>query len=71
MPLRSIQYTATVKMKKATFEELLDVRDNIKQPIMFYEVTKHIKCHFYITNEDKIYLTTIKKVDLEEKYEKE
>lgn len=48
------------------FTELLDVRDNLKQPIMYYVVTKHEKCHFYIINGDKIYLNTIKRVDLEE-----
>lgn len=48
-----------------SFEELLDVRDSLKQPIMYYIITKHIKCQFYIKHEGKIYLTTIKKVDLE------
>lgn len=52
------------------FTELLDVRDNLKQPIMYYIVTKHQKCHFYINSGEKIYLTTIKKVDLEVQNEK-
>jgi len=52
------------------FTELLDVRDNLKQPIMYYVVTKHEKCHFYINSGEKIYLTTIKKVDLEVQNEK-
>lgn len=47
------------------FTELLDVRDNLKQPIMYYVVTKHEKCHFYIINGEKLYLNTIKRVDLE------
>jgi hypothetical protein len=38
---------------------------------MYYVVTKHVKCHFYINNGEKIYITTIKKVDLEAEYEKE
>ena len=47
------------------FEELLDVRDNLKLPIMYYEVVVHQKCYFYIRHEDTIYLLTIKAVDLE------
>jgi len=57
-----------VKIEK--FTELLDIRDNLKVPIMYYNVVKHHKCYFFIENDGKIYLTTIKKVDLEEKNEK-
>jgi len=58
-----------VKVDK--FTELLDVRDNLKQPIMYYVVSKHNKCYFYINaNNGRIYLTTIKRVDLEEENEK-
>lgn len=52
------------------FTELLDVRDNLKEPIMYYVIAKHQKCMFYINTGDKLYLTTIKKVDLEAEYEK-
>jgi hypothetical protein len=52
------------------FTELLDVRDNLKQPIMYHVVAKHQKCQFYINSGEKIYLTTIKKVDIEAEYEK-
>lgn len=66
------KYTDKDKIIKVeNFDELLDVRDNLKQPIMYYVVTKHVKCHFYINNGEKIYITTIKKVDLEAEYEKE
>lgn len=54
-------------IKLDSFEELLDVRDNLKMPIMYYNVTTHQKCYFYIRYEDSIYLLTIKEVDLEEK----
>lgn len=53
------------------FSELLDVRDNLKQPIMYYIVTKHEKCYFYIINNDKIYLNTVKRVNLEKIENKE
>ncbi len=54
-------------IKVKSFEELLDVRDNLKLPIMYYSVVKHSKCHFYIKNNSDIYLVTIKEVDLEGK----
>ena len=48
-----------------SFDELLDVRDNISLPIKFYEVHKHQKCNFYINHNEEMYLLTIKAVDLE------
>ena len=56
-------------IKISKFEELLDVRDNLKLPIMYYVVTKHTKCCFYIKHNDDLYLLTIKAVDLEQKSE--
>ena len=52
--------------KVEKFNELLDVRDNTKEPIMYYNVVKHQKCYFYIEHNDKVFLTMIKAVDLEE-----
>lgn len=52
-----------IKIEK--FQELLDVRDNLKLPITYYSVTKHQKCYFYISTGDKVYLHTVKAVDLE------
>ena len=52
--------------KVNTFGELIDVRDNLRLPIMYYEVAKHQKCHLYITNNKNLYLLTIKAVDMEE-----
>ena len=51
-----------IKVNK--FEELLDVRDNIKMPINYYVVTPHQKAYFYIVSTN-IYLYTVKEVDLE------
>lgn len=53
-----------IKINK--FQELLDVRDNLKLPIMHYVVTRHEKCYFYIIHENNIYLNTVKAVDLVE-----
>ena len=49
------------------FNELLDVRDNIKMPINYYNITKHEKGIFYIRNNDDIYLLTLKNTDLKSK----
>lgn len=53
-----------IKIKK--FEELLDARDNLKRPIMYFSVVKHQKCYFYIQKDETIYLLTIKASDLEQ-----
>ena len=53
------------------FDELLDVRDGLRLPILYYVVAKHQKCYFYVKNDKEIYLMTVKAVDLEGgKYEK-
>lgn len=56
--------------KVDSFGELVDIRDNLKLPIMFYNVKEGEKCYFYIENENKLYLLTLKAVDFEEKQEK-
>ena len=52
------------------FTELLDVRDNLKSPILYYNIAKHQKGIFYIKNDNDIYLLTIKDVDLDKKARK-
>ena len=52
-----------VKIKE--FNELLDMRDNLKVPIMFYNVTDHQKSYFYIVNNNDLYLLVLKAVDFE------
>ena len=53
--------------KISKFNELIDVRNSYKDPIRFYEVTPHTKCHFYIIHKNEIFLYTLKNVDLEKK----
>ena len=48
------------------FNELLDVRDNLKLPIKYFVLSKHQKCQFYIDHEEELYILTIKEVDIEE-----
>ncbi len=47
------------------FTELLDVRDNLKVPINYYNIIKHEKGIFYIKSDNDIYQWTVKNVDLE------
>ena len=47
------------------FEELLDVHDNLKLPIMYCNVASHQKCYFYIKRNNDIYLMKVKAVDME------
>ena len=54
-----------IKIQK--FEELLDARDTLKQPIMYFNIADHTKCYFYISVGNDVYLTVVKAVDLEEK----
>ena len=56
-------------IKISKFEELLDVRDNLKLPIMYYIVAKHTKCYFYIKHNRDLYLMTVKAADLEKEEE--
>lgn len=51
-------------MKINNFNELLDVRDNLKLPIMFYTVVPHQKAHLYILHNKNMYLFTLKDIDL-------
>ncbi len=51
-------------MKIDSFSELLDVRDNLRLPIMYYSVVKHQKAIFYILHENNLYLFTLKEADV-------
>ena len=51
-------------IKVNSFEELLDVRDNLKMPINYYIVAPHNKAYFYILSTN-VYLYVLKAVDLE------
>ena len=54
-------------IKVNNFNELLDIHDNLTLPIMYYNVTSHIKCYFYIVHQNIVYLYTVKSIDLEKK----
>ena len=51
-------------LKINSFEELIDVRDNLRLPIMYYLVVPHSKAYFYILQDTNIYVFTLKEVDL-------
>ena len=50
-------------IKITKFTELLDVRDNLKLPIMYYSVVNHHKAYFFIKKDDDIYLFVVKESD--------
>ena len=52
----------TVNVK--SFTELLDVRDNLKLPIIYFNIVKHEKGMFYIKDGNDIYVVVIKDCDL-------
>ncbi len=47
-----------------SFTELLDVRDNLKLPIIYFNIVKHEKGIFYIKDHNDVYVVTIKECDL-------
>lgn len=61
--LPSFDGKSIIKLRK--FTELLDVHDNLQLPIIYYTITKHHKCYFYISHKDSVYLYILKAVDLE------
>lgn len=54
-------------LKIKSFNELLDVHDNLNLPIMHYHIAKHQKSAFYILQDKNLYLFTLKAIDLEKK----
>ena len=52
-------------IKISRFQELLDVRDNLKRPIMYYCVSSHLKSYFYILYNSNCYLMVVKAVDID------
>ena len=47
-------------IKIDSFNELLDVRDNLKLPIKYYVVTEHSESNMYIDHEEELYLLVLK-----------
>ena len=52
-------------IKVENFQELIDVRDNVKEPIQYYVITEHQKCEFFCTNHNDLYLYVVKSVDID------
>lgn len=49
-----------------SFYELLDIRDSLNKVIMFYEITRHQKCLFYLIDGNLLYVYMLKAVDIED-----
>lgn len=47
-----------------SFNELVDVRDNLRSPIMFYNVKDHKMSKFYILNNNNLYLYIVNSKDI-------
>lgn len=54
------------KVRVTSIEELIDVYETTKQPIIYYEVIPNEKSYFIIINDDTLYKLTISKEWLEE-----
>ena len=52
-------------LKISNFQELLDARDNLKKPIMYYIVSPHEKSCFYILSDNNCYIMVLKSEDIE------
>ena len=61
--LMSFKEKEIINIKK--FTELLDIHDNLQLPIMYYEVTPHDLCYFYINHENVVYLLELSSEELE------
>ena len=46
------------------FDELVDVRDNLRLPIMFYRLKNNDVSHFYVLKDNHLYLYTINKKEM-------
>lgn len=54
-------------IKINSFEELIDVRDNLNIPIMYYVEKEHEKCVFYLNHRKEIYVLNVTAKDFEKK----
>lgn len=48
-----------------SFNELVDVRDNLRSPIMFYNIKDHKMSKFYILNNNNLYLYIVNSKDID------
>ena len=55
----------SIKENVNSFEELLDVRDNLEKPILFYEIHKGQKSLFVVKSGNISYRYVLKLADLE------
>ena len=52
-------------IKVDDFQELIDARDNVKEPINYYVIEEHKKSLFYVIHNDNLYLFEIKSSDFD------
>ena len=49
--------------KVTSFDELIDVRDNLKIPISYVKISKEKSC-FYVKDKEILYIYYLKSIDL-------
>jgi len=56
-------------IKVANIDELIDVRDNVKEPINYYVIKEHERCAFFVIHNEDLYLYAVQNSG-EDKHEK-
>lgn len=51
--------------KVENFKELVDVRDNLKEPIKYYVIKPHEESEFYITHNNELYILSVNTDNME------
>ena len=53
------------EVKIYEFEELLDLKENVNEPIRYMEVAPHNKCYFFIKHNEEVFVYTLKNTSKE------
>ena len=53
------------EVKIYEFEELLDLKENVNEPIRYMEVAPHNKCYFFIKHNEEVFVYTLKNISKE------
>ena len=53
------------KVEITDFKELLDLKENVKEPIRFIEIAPHNKSYFFIKHKDEVFVYTLKNINKE------
>lgn len=65
----NLDFSSKTVIDVNTFDELMDVRDSLKVPIVYHSIIDHHECEFYLQHEDIVYNHKIKSIDLDKEEE--